>query len=154
MYDARVFDIIAGLKLFERGEFEITDVNNENARAGEMTFDVLPGWWADAGTQASKLKASILAALAKGVDLSSVRSIISTVAGPHTASRTDATGPMGSPSTRVGSRSFLLGPNVMALRAKLALGHLAGPTTVQSLRSIRTRSRSMLQRDPDRSEGH
>ena len=52
------------------------------------------------------------------------------------------------------SRSFLLGPNVMALRAKLALGHLAGPTTVQSLRSIRTRGRAMLQRDPDRSEGH
>jgi len=51
------------------------------------------------------------------------------------------------------SRSFLLGPSVMALRAKLALGHVAGPTTIQSLRSIRTRGRSMLQRDPDRFEG-
>ena len=67
MYDARVFDIIAGLELSERGEFEITDVNNEYTRAGEMTFDILPGWWADAGTHASKLKASILVALAKGV---------------------------------------------------------------------------------------
>ena len=67
MYDARVFDIIAGLELSERGEFEITDVNNEYTRAGEMTFDILAGWWADAGTHASKLKASILVALAKGV---------------------------------------------------------------------------------------
>jgi GT2 family glycosyltransferase len=50
------------------------------------------------------------------------------------------------------SRSFLLGPNVMALRAKLALGHLTGPKTVQGLRSIRTRGRSMLLRDPDRFE--
>ncbi len=34
---------------------------------GEMAFDVLPGWWTDAGTHASKLKASILVALTKGV---------------------------------------------------------------------------------------
>ena len=65
MYDARVFDIIAGLELSERGEFEITDVNNDYTRAGEMTFDILPGWWADAGTHASKLKASILASVSK-----------------------------------------------------------------------------------------
>ncbi len=32
-----------------------------------MTFDVLSGWWTDAGTPPSKLKASILVALAKGV---------------------------------------------------------------------------------------
>jgi glucose-1-phosphate thymidylyltransferase len=65
LYDARVFDIIAGLELSERGEFEITYVNNTSA--GEMTFDILPGWWADAGTHASKLKGSILVALAEGV---------------------------------------------------------------------------------------
>jgi hypothetical protein len=52
------------------------------------------------------------------------------------------------------SRSFLLGPKVMALRAKLALGHLAGQSTVSSLWSITTRGRSMLQGDQDRSERH
>jgi len=67
MYDSRVFDIIAGLTPSARGELEITDVNNAYVQAGEMTFDVLQGWWADAGTHPSKLKAAILVALAKGV---------------------------------------------------------------------------------------
>jgi glucose-1-phosphate thymidylyltransferase len=67
MYDARVFDIIDGLEPSARGELEITDVNNAYARAGDMTFDLLKGWWTDAGTPPSKLKASILVALAKGV---------------------------------------------------------------------------------------
>jgi hypothetical protein len=40
---------------------------NEYARAGEMTVDIPPVEWADAGTHASKLKASILVALAKGI---------------------------------------------------------------------------------------
>ena len=52
------------------------------------------------------------------------------------------------------SRSILLGPSVMALRAKLALGHLAGPRTITSARTIRTRGRAMLMRDPDRYQGH
>ena len=67
MYDGRVFEIIEGLKPSARGELEITDVNNVYARSGHMTFDVLNGWWTDAGTPPSKLKASILVALAKGV---------------------------------------------------------------------------------------
>jgi glucose-1-phosphate thymidylyltransferase len=67
MYDGRVFEIVSGLKPSERGELEITDVNNAYIAAGEMAFDVLPGWWADAGTHASKLKASILVALTRGV---------------------------------------------------------------------------------------
>lgn len=67
MYDSRVFDIIQGLTPSARGELEITDVNNTYVEWGEMTFDVLKGWWTDAGTAASKLKASILVALAKGV---------------------------------------------------------------------------------------
>jgi glucose-1-phosphate thymidylyltransferase len=67
MYDGRVFDIVAGLEPSDRGELEITDVNNAYIAAGEMAFDVLPGWWADAGTHASKLKASILVALTRGV---------------------------------------------------------------------------------------
>jgi GT2 family glycosyltransferase len=52
------------------------------------------------------------------------------------------------------SRSILLGPSVMALRAKLALGHVAGPRTITGMRTIRTRGRAMLRRDPDRYEGH
>jgi glucose-1-phosphate thymidylyltransferase len=67
MYDSRVFDIIGGLVPSSRGELEITDVNNTYILAGEMGFDVLQGWWTDAGTPPSKLKASILVALQKGV---------------------------------------------------------------------------------------
>lgn len=67
MYDARVFDIIEELVPSERGELEITDVNNRYAAVGKMRFDLLKGWWTDAGTPPSKLKASILVALAKGV---------------------------------------------------------------------------------------
>jgi glucose-1-phosphate thymidylyltransferase len=66
-YDATVFDIIEGLVPSGRGELEITDVNNTYIARGQMTFDVLRGWWADAGTPPSKLKAAILTALAKGV---------------------------------------------------------------------------------------
>ena len=67
MYDPRVFEIVAGLRPSERGELEITDVNNAYIATGDLHFDVLPGWWTDAGTHPSKLKASILVALAKGV---------------------------------------------------------------------------------------
>jgi glucose-1-phosphate thymidylyltransferase len=67
MYDGRVFEIIEGLEPSARGELEITDVNNAYAATGDMSFDILKGWWTDAGTPPSKLKASILVALAKGV---------------------------------------------------------------------------------------
>ena len=50
MYDEEVFEIIRQQKLSERGEFEITDVNNEYIRRGEMEYDILEGDWADAGT--------------------------------------------------------------------------------------------------------
>jgi glucose-1-phosphate thymidylyltransferase len=67
LYDGRVFDIVSTLEPSARGELEITDVNNAYIASGEMAFDLLPGWWADAGTHASKLKASILVALTRGV---------------------------------------------------------------------------------------
>ena len=67
MYDSRVFEIIEGLTPSDRGEYEITDVNNAYIDKGEMAFDVLKGWWTDAGTPPSKLKASIMVALSKGV---------------------------------------------------------------------------------------
>lgn len=50
MYDSAVFNFIKTLKPSERGELEITDVNNFYIRAGKMTWDVLDGWWTDAGT--------------------------------------------------------------------------------------------------------
>jgi len=49
-YDASVFDIIKTLKPSGRGELEITDVNNAYIAAGSLTWDVLEGWWTDAGT--------------------------------------------------------------------------------------------------------
>ncbi|MEO0481442.1 MAG: sugar phosphate nucleotidyltransferase [Planctomycetota bacterium] len=62
MYDARVFEFIRGLKPSERGELEITDVNNFYLNDGTLTSDVLNGWWTDAGTFDSLLRASNLAA--------------------------------------------------------------------------------------------
>lgn len=62
MYDNRVFDIIKTLKPSERGELEITDVNNAYIAAGDLSWDVIEGWWTDAGTFDSLLKASNLVA--------------------------------------------------------------------------------------------
>lgn len=62
MYDNRVFEITRSLKPSDRGELEITDVNNAYIEAGEMTWDVLEGWWTDAGTFDSLLRASNLVA--------------------------------------------------------------------------------------------
>lgn len=67
MYDSRAFEIVRGLEPSARGELEITDVNNAYVRSGDLTHDVLRGWWTDAGTPPSKLKASMLVALEKGV---------------------------------------------------------------------------------------
>ncbi|MHC4919281.1 MAG: sugar phosphate nucleotidyltransferase, partial [Planctomycetota bacterium] len=62
MYDSKVFDYIRGLKPSDRGELEITDVNNAYINAGEMTADVLQGWWTDAGTFDSLRRASNMVA--------------------------------------------------------------------------------------------
>jgi glucose-1-phosphate thymidylyltransferase len=62
MYDSKVFDIIKTLKPSARGELEITDVNNEYIRQGHLTYDILEGWWTDAGTFDSLLRASNLVA--------------------------------------------------------------------------------------------
>ncbi len=62
MYDGEVFDIIRGLKPSERGELEITDVNNYYIRKGRLEYDILEGWWTDAGTFESLLRASNLVA--------------------------------------------------------------------------------------------
>jgi glucose-1-phosphate thymidylyltransferase len=60
-YDEDVHEIISGLKPSKRGELEITDVNNAYIARGDLTFDVLPGWWTDAGTFESLKHANELA---------------------------------------------------------------------------------------------
>jgi glucose-1-phosphate thymidylyltransferase len=62
MYDASVFDIIRTLEPSARGELEITDVNNTYIERGQMTWQELDGWWTDAGTFDSLLRASNLVA--------------------------------------------------------------------------------------------
>jgi glucose-1-phosphate thymidylyltransferase len=55
LYDSQVFDFIRRLKPSNRGELEITDVNNLYIEAGTMTYDFLDGWWADAGSSLDAL---------------------------------------------------------------------------------------------------
>jgi glucose-1-phosphate thymidylyltransferase len=62
MYDASVFEKIRTLVPSHRGELEITDVNNGYIREGTMTFSWLTGWWTDAGTFDSLLRAGNLVA--------------------------------------------------------------------------------------------
>jgi len=62
MYDGEVYDIIRTLEPSKRGELEITDVNNAYIERGEMTWEELDGWWTDAGTFQSLLRASNLVA--------------------------------------------------------------------------------------------
>jgi len=66
MYDQQVFDVIRPLKPSGRGELEITDVNNAYIQKGEMTYDILGGWWTDAGTFESLLRANQLVAQSGG----------------------------------------------------------------------------------------
>jgi len=60
LFDQEVFNIIKTLKPSHRGELEITDVNNRYIEKGLMTWDILEGWWTDAGTFESLLRANQL----------------------------------------------------------------------------------------------
>lgn len=60
-YDSRVFDIIRTLKPSGRGELEISDVNNGYIQLGALHYDILKGWWTDAGTPSSYALANRLA---------------------------------------------------------------------------------------------
>ena len=62
MYDSYVFEIIKKLKPSKRGELEITDVNNRYLKKGKLTYGILDGWWTDAGTFDSLLRANNLVA--------------------------------------------------------------------------------------------
>lgn len=60
MYDSQVFDIIRSLKPSDRGELEITDVNNAYIQMQSLEYDFLSGFWSDAGTFESLYHASEL----------------------------------------------------------------------------------------------
>jgi glucose-1-phosphate thymidylyltransferase len=62
LYDGSVFEKIHRLKPSGRGELEITDVNNFYIQDGTLTYDVLEGWWTDAGTFESLHRANALVA--------------------------------------------------------------------------------------------
>jgi glucose-1-phosphate thymidylyltransferase len=60
MYDNNVFSFIRSIKPSDRGELEITSVNNIYANNGDLTFDILEGEWTDAGTFESLMYANEL----------------------------------------------------------------------------------------------
>jgi glucose-1-phosphate thymidylyltransferase len=60
LYDADVFSIIRTIKPSGRGELEITDVNNAYLKKGMMQYAILKGFWSDAGTFDSLIRASVL----------------------------------------------------------------------------------------------
>ena len=68
MYDNTVFDIIRTLAPSGRGELEITDVNNAYINSGAMTYEILDGWWTDAGTFPSLIRAGKLVASKHGIN--------------------------------------------------------------------------------------
>ncbi|MBN1780651.1 NTP transferase domain-containing protein [bacterium] len=70
MYDADVFSIIKTLVPSQRGELEITDVNNDYIHRSLMTYEILDGWWTDAGTFESLYRANCLAASQAGTSRS------------------------------------------------------------------------------------
>jgi len=61
-YDNDVFNICQTLKPSDRGELEITDVNNHYLQRGDLTYEILDGWWTDAGTFESLHRATNLVA--------------------------------------------------------------------------------------------
>jgi glucose-1-phosphate thymidylyltransferase len=57
IYDNKVFDYIKSIDPSDRGELEITDVNNKYIQDGKMRAEELNGFWSDAGTFESLLGA-------------------------------------------------------------------------------------------------
>ena len=60
LYDKHAFDFVRELKKSDRGEYEITDVNNEYIKLSGASYITLDGWWTDAGTHESYHKANVL----------------------------------------------------------------------------------------------
>jgi glucose-1-phosphate thymidylyltransferase len=80
-YDATVFQKIQRLKPSGRAELEITDVNNFYIQEGIMTYEVLDGWWTDAGTFESLLRAGNLVAKTGANKTKQEASVAATTAG-------------------------------------------------------------------------
>ncbi|MCS0673882.1 sugar phosphate nucleotidyltransferase [Cytobacillus firmus] len=57
MYDQEVFNYIEDIHPSSRNELEITDVNNLYIKKNLLKYDILQGWWIDAGTHESLYKA-------------------------------------------------------------------------------------------------
>ena len=66
LYDGTVFEKVRKLVPSRRNELEITDVNNAYIREGTMSYSFLDGWWTDAGTFESLLRAANLVAETRG----------------------------------------------------------------------------------------
>jgi len=62
LYDSTVFQKIRRLKPSGRGELEISDVNNFYIEENKLSYEILDGWWTDAGTFDSLLRANNLVA--------------------------------------------------------------------------------------------
>lgn len=67
-YDSTVFEYIKHIKPSERNELEITDVNNAYLAAGTLRYDILDGWWTDAGQFESLHHASNLVAAKRSME--------------------------------------------------------------------------------------
>jgi glucose-1-phosphate thymidylyltransferase len=72
MYDASVFDVIRTLKPSGRGELEITDVNNAYVDQGLMEYDVISGWWGDAGESIAAYNEAISSVARRAADRAAV----------------------------------------------------------------------------------
>jgi glucose-1-phosphate thymidylyltransferase len=70
MYPPNVFEIIDTLEPSGRGELEITDVNNAYIQRGEMEYEIVDGWWMDAGADhEALLRANLMVAREQGVQI-------------------------------------------------------------------------------------
>jgi glucose-1-phosphate thymidylyltransferase len=57
-YDYSVFEFIGSLQPSDRGELEITDLNNLYIKRNNLSYDILKSWWLDAGTHEALFKAN------------------------------------------------------------------------------------------------
>jgi glucose-1-phosphate thymidylyltransferase len=70
MYPPDVFDVIATLAPSARGELEVTDINNVYIQRGEMEYEIIEGWWLDAGeNHQALLRANLIVARQNGIDI-------------------------------------------------------------------------------------
>jgi glucose-1-phosphate thymidylyltransferase len=70
MYPPDVFDVVDALEPSARGELEITDVNNAYIERGEMAYEIIDGWWLDAGeNHEALLQANLTMARRGGIQI-------------------------------------------------------------------------------------